>query len=205
MSEKPKRIKLDVRAHATFGQRDGSWWAAFPYFELETKGSSEEEAWDNLQEEIRKHIRTSPAEGERWDAFVKEHGVEEEVPEDELRKRRELIETSHAASAGFRILDSASFDGAIASEKPLLVDFWAEWCMPCHMVAPVLKEVADHLAGRMEVAKMNVDENNEFWKTLSIEGIPTMILFSKGGEVTRLVGAGRSKEEMVEALEPHLG
>lgn len=126
------------------------------------------------------------------------------ISEEKHRERRAIIDASHAASAGFRVLDAASFENAISSETPVLIDFWAEWCMPCHMLAPVLKEVAVELGDGLEVTKLNMDDNKEFWERLSIEGIPTMILFAKGKEKFRLVGAGRTKEQMLAELRPHL-
>lgn len=205
MSGRPKRIRVDVRSNSTIEQgADGSWSGHFPHLDVKSAGATEEEAWENLQMALREAVNGSSEGTAKWEQYVKEFGVEEEIPEEELREREQMIEASHTASAGFSVLDADNFDKAIASERPVLVDFWAEWCMPCHMMAPVLKEVSDELNDRLQVAKLNVDDNKEFWERYSIEGIPTLILFSGGQERFRIVGAGRSKQEMIGELEPHL-
>src|SRR5688572_187023 len=77
----------------------------------------------------------------------------------------------------------------LESDKPVLVDFWAPWCGPCRMVAPVLEELAGEYEGRMTIAKVNTDEQMETAGRLGIRGIPTLILFAGGREVERIVGA----------------
>ncbi|MHB8417947.1 MAG: thioredoxin [Myxococcales bacterium] len=98
-------------------------------------------------------------------------------------------------------LSGHDFDGAVGSSPvPMLVDFWAPWCGPCRAMAPVLHELGRSLAGRVVVAKLNVDEAPELAGRLGIQGIPTMILFRGGREVERIVGA-RSLAELRRAVE----
>jgi thioredoxin 1 len=206
VSSRPTRQVIDVRGNSTFTERgDGSWLANFDVLGVTGEGATADLAWQALREALMAKINEGDEQvRETWQKFAEAHVIEQEIPEEELRAQREIIERSHEASAGFEVLDLQTIDGAMARQTPVLVDFWAEWCMPCHMQAPVLKEAADALAGRMTVAKMNVDDNKEAWERFGIEGIPTMILFARGGEIARVVGAGRTLEAFLAELEPHL-
>jgi thioredoxin 1 len=87
-------------------------------------------------------------------------------------------------------LSEATFDETIkAAEAPILVDFWAEWCGPCKMIAPVLAELADEQSGKLKVAKVNVDDNPGIARRFDVMSIPTLILFKDGEPAKRLVGA----------------
>ena len=86
---------------------------------------------------------------------------------------------------------------------PVLVDFWATWCGPCRAIAPMLEEIAREKAGRLVVAKINVDENQNLSGQHGVFSIPTLILFKNGKEVERLVGA-LPKARLLEKIETHL-
>ena len=95
-------------------------------------------------------------------------------------------------------------DAVIHSDVPVLVDFWAPWCAPCRMVAPVLEELAPEYAGRLKIAKVNTDENQINAAGYGVRGIPTMVLFKDGSEVDRAVGA-LPKVQLKRWLETALG
>jgi thioredoxin 2 len=96
-----------------------------------------------------------------------------------------------------------SFRQELETGTPVLVDFWAEWCAPCRMTAPVLEDLAREKAGQIKIVKVNVDQNPATSEQYNIRSIPTLILFKDGRPVETLVGA-MSKNALLESLGPHL-
>ena len=97
-------------------------------------------------------------------------------------------------------LTDATFAEAIAGDAPVLVDFWAEWCGPCRAVAPVLDEISTEYGEKIQITKLNIDENPNVPASLGVMSIPTMIVFQGGQEKKRIVGA-RPKASMLHELE----
>ncbi|MGI9228823.1 MAG: thioredoxin TrxA [Gammaproteobacteria bacterium] len=95
----------------------------------------------------------------------------------------------------FHISDSSFEQDVLNSETPVMVDYWAEWCGPCKMIAPILDEVADEYGERLKVAKMNVDENPETARKYAVRGIPALMIF-KGGEVIDTKVGAMSKSQL---------
>ena len=98
----------------------------------------------------------------------------------------------------------AAFDSdVLQADKPVLVDYWAEWCGPCKMIAPILDEVAKEYAGRLKVAKLNIDENQATPPKYGIRGIPTLMLFKNGTVEATKVGA-LSKSQLTAFIDSHI-
>ena len=94
----------------------------------------------------------------------------------------------------------ATFDGEVlGSVLPVLLDIWAPWCMPCRGMEPVVEEIASTFAGRVRVARLNVDDNPEAVARLSIQGVPTLVVFENGREVSRMIGV-RDKDALLRKL-----
>jgi thioredoxin 1 len=101
-------------------------------------------------------------------------------------------------------IDDAQFQATVLqSDRPVLVDFWADWCVPCHMVSPVVEEIAREHADKMKAVKVNVDDNPATSGQFGIRSIPTLILFKDGQEKARVIGA-RGKAAILREIEPHI-
>jgi thioredoxin 1 len=101
------------------------------------------------------------------------------------------------------VTDTEFQASVLDSETPVLVDFWAEWCVPCHMVSPVVEEIGQEKGQDLKVAKLNIDDNPDATRTYGVMSIPSLILFKEGVEVVRVTGA-RPKDAILRDLDPHL-
>jgi thioredoxin 1 len=99
--------------------------------------------------------------------------------------------------------DASFADDVLNADKPVLLDFWAEWCGPCKMIAPILDEIAQEYQDRVRIAKLNIDENPQTPPKFGIRGIPTLILFKNGAVEAQKVGA-LSKSQLATFLDQHL-
>jgi thioredoxin 1 len=121
-------------------------------------------------------------------------------PANEDNQGREAM-THQAREQGLVIkaTDDTFHDIVLSSDKPVLVDFWAEWCPPCHMISPVLDEIAAELADKLVVAKINADENQAVTQRYGILAMPTLSVFRNGEMISSVVGA-RSKRRLLSDL-----
>jgi thioredoxin 1 len=107
----------------------------------------------------------------------------EKIKEEKIKKMLDQ------AKAGVTKLTTTSFEDFISTDKPVLVDFWADWCMPCRMMAPVMDELSQVYAGKAKFGKVNVDENPQIASRYGIMSIPHFLMFKNGSRVEKIVGA----------------
>jgi thioredoxin 1 len=108
------------------------------------------------------------------------------------------------ASEKIMILNESNFNQVISETTiPILVDFWAEWCGPCKMIGPVVEEIASEFEGKVQVAKLDVDENQNTASNYKVVSIPTLILFKEGKEMERSIGY-KNKDELRRLLNKYL-
>jgi thioredoxin 1 len=113
-------------------------------------------------------------------------------------------EQGSALMSTVTVTDESFERDVLQADKPVLVDFWAEWCGPCRRLAPTIEAVAEEYAARVRVVKLNVDAGPATAKRYGIQGIPTLILIRAGAEKERIVGAA-SKEAIAAMIDRHLG
>jgi thioredoxin 1 len=108
------------------------------------------------------------------------------------------------AAAGIVNLSTSTFDEHIqGADKPVLVDFWAEWCGPCRAIAPILEEIAGERAGELSIAKVNADDNPDLVLRYHVQSIPTLLVFTNGNLSKRVIGA-RGKTQLLQELDEFL-
>lgn len=106
--------------------------------------------------------------------------------------------------ANAKVVTDASFrEDVLEADKPVLVDFWAEWCIPCRKISPLLEQIADEMAGQVDIVKINADENPETVRSYQVMSLPTLTIF-KGGEPVRQVVGAKPKRELVRLIESAL-
>jgi thioredoxin 1 len=126
----------------------------------------------------------------------------ERDPARDARAYQRRRSTSDMANIG-AVNDADFGTSVLGSDTPVLVDFWAEWCVPCHMVSPVVEEIGQEKGQSLKVAKLNIDENPEMTRRYGVMSIPTLLLFKDGEAAARVVGA-RGKDALLREIDPHV-
>lgn len=98
------------------------------------------------------------------------------------------------------VTDDSFTAEVLQSDTPVLVDFWAEWCLPCRKVSPLLEEIATEMAGKIKIVKVNIDENPELTRSYRIMSVPTLTIF-RNGEAVKSVAGARPKRDLVRLIE----
>lgn len=106
-------------------------------------------------------------------------------------------------TAPISVTDATFADEVLSSDTPVLVDFWADWCGPCRMVAPVLEQIAAEQDGKIKIAKLDYDANPQTPNKYGVMGLPTLLLYKNGEVVEQIVGA-KPKRALLKVIEPHL-
>ena len=136
--------------------------------------------------------------------------IDKELDEIMARKKSELLtnaqlsENKPSSVSSPITLSDSNFEQALKENPLLVVDFWAVWCGPCRMVAPVIEQLASELAGKVVFGKLNVDENPAISRTFGIQSIPTIAIFKNGKAIDAIVGAA-SKSQMQSTILKYLG
>jgi thioredoxin 1 len=125
------------------------------------------------------------------------------VGKDDFRGRRPEADERIAVALIGDVTDQDFDERVLRSDTPVLVDFWAEWCVPCHMVSPVVEEIGRDKGEALQVAKLNIDDNPDITRKYGVMSIPTLMLFKGGEEAARVVGA-RGKDALLKEIDPHI-
>jgi thioredoxin 1 len=202
VTEPRTRQAIDLSGSTEFSDEGGGTIRAyFPLLDIQGRGANEHEAFEALTEQLGALLQIDEQARETFGKWAEDHIIEQEMTPEMIAEEEQMESAATDAGSHFRALTTGDFDEAIASDAPLLVDFWAPWCKPCLMLAPVLAELHDELG--FAVAKLNVDEEPDISQRYGVQGIPCMILFKQGAEVGRLVGMApkaQLRPELVELL-----
>ena len=206
-SKRRTDYRINVKGYLTVEQQeDGRWLGRFPVYDLSAYGATEQEARDEIYRQLVDRRENGTDEEKReWHEFAQANIIEVEISEEEYQAElAERRKQKRYPSSKLPQLTPETFDDTIASSTPTLVDYWAQWCEPCHMMAPVLHELKDKLAGQLNVCAVDVEKYEPLWERFDLKGIPTLIVFKDGDEVKRILGT-RSLDELLAELEPVLG
>lgn len=206
-SKSRTRLGVNVGGNTVYTQLDEHTWEAyFALYDIRVTAESEKAVQDAVIAAIHHRIDTGTDEDrQKWQEFAQANIIEYEADDKELADEAEMRrKAKHYPSSGLPQLTPETFDKEVASPMPTLVDYWAEWCQPCHAMSPVLHELAAKLEGQLRVYAVDVEKHEELSERFDVRGTPTFIVFRDGQEVQRISGI-RSLDELLAELEPVLG
>lgn len=180
--------------------KDGNVIATFAPLDIQATAGNEADARMLMREMLVDRLNNDEQAQETFTKWAEDHLIEIEMTDEEIEAEERMEAEAAEASADVPALTVDTFEAAIASTKPVLVDFWAQWCGPCKAAAPVLKEIHAGLADRFDIAKVNVDEEPSLSDRFGVQGIPCFIMFRSGAEVDRIIGFA-PKAEFTAAIE----
>lgn len=155
-----------------------------------------------MRKALDEKVNNDPAAMEVFQQWAEQNIIEQEISEEEYQaEQAERRRQKRYPSSKLPQLTPKTFDKAIASSTPTLVDYWASWCEPCHAMAPVLHELRDKLTGELNVYGVDVEKYEPLWDRFDLKGVPTLIVFKDGQEMQRILGT-RSLDELLAELAP---
>lgn len=188
---KGKKLAINLSGNSIYRKTDDRWVAYFPLLDIYAESESKEGSHTALVSAISQYVNSSSdvSAKEKWRRFCEENIIEIDLTSDEEeQQRRENDLINQYPATEFPAVTDASFDATVASSRMTLIDFWAPWCHPCALLAPVLYELASRHTRQLDIYALNVDDELSTVDRLGIRGVPTLIAFRDGQEVTRMHG-----------------
>jgi thioredoxin 1 len=205
-SKRRTRLAINLGGSTEFRElEDGTWAASFAELDVRGSGASKDAAFTAMREALDDKVNNDEAAMRTFQQWASDNIIEQEITEEQYQQElAERRKQKRYPSSALPQLTPETFDEAISSATPTLVDYWAAWCEPCHAMAPVLHEVKDTMDGELRVFGVDVEAHEELWERFDLKGIPTLIVFRDGREQQRILGT-RSVDELLREIRSGCG